>query len=166
LDLVVVAGHCRIPLPQHGTLIHIQPAPLFSLPGTGNPEPPKTPVGNFISMFHVAGFFPLARRVALLVSVLYLLRFLRHHLLPAASGPDPLPDVKVAKTTPALSYTLTGEAVVESDDEEPVSASTPLTVGATYDGRGLLWRALAAIVVALAIQVAADVWALLVPVGS
>lgn len=118
---------------------------------------PRAPIGNFTSMFRVDWVSPLARRVALLVSVLYLLRFLRHYLLAA---PREVPK------TPSVSYTLTGEPVIEDPDEEPMPAGTPVTVGAADDGPSLLWRALTAIVVALAIEIAADVWALLVPIGS
>ena len=145
----------------------IEAAPAFPVPG--NPRILNTPMGNFTSMFHVDWVSSLARRVALLVSVLYLLRFLRHHLLPAPSGsaPSPAPPRQApASTTPAaVSYTLTGEPVIEAGDEEPMPVTSLVTVGATNGGPRLLWIALAAIVVALAIEAAADAWALLVTIG-
>ena len=130
----------------------------------------STPMGNFASMFQVDWVSPLARRVALLVSVWYLLRFLRHHLLPAPSGsaPSPAParETKDSQTSSAVSYTLTGEPVIDSGDEGPIPATPQATVGATDDGPRLLWIALAAIVVALAIEVAADAWALVASLAS
>jgi hypothetical protein len=55
--------------------------------------------------------------------------------------------------------------VIEAGDEEPMPVTSLVTVGATNGGPRLLWIALAAIVVALAIEAAADAWALLVTIG-
>ena len=95
-------------------------------------------------------------RAALLVSLLYLLRFLRYHLLPPllVSNPDPM---AASSETPPVGYTLTGTPVVESGEEQATADS---------DGVRLLSCAFIAITVALAVEVAVGACAFLIALAS
>ena len=88
--------------------------------------------------------------VCTLVSVYCLLEFLRYHILPilfpeTPAAPEPVPDLQPE----SQSFTLTGEPIVDyaATRPAPLEASS-----APPDGAQLLYRAFAAIVVAMALE--------------
>ncbi len=123
------------------------PASALLLPGMLNPR---------MASWYFASASLLAMRAALLVSLLYLLRFLRYHLLPSllVSNPDPM---AASSETPPVGYTLTGTPVVESGEEQATADS---------DGVRLLSCAFIAITVALAVEVAVGACAFLIALAS
>jgi hypothetical protein len=122
-------------------------ASALSLPGILHPR---------MAFWYFAGASLVAMHAALLVSVLYLLRFLRYHLLPPllVSNPGPM---AASSETPPVGYTLTGTPVVESGEEQATPDS---------DGVRLLSCAFIAITVALAVEVAVGACAFLIGFAS
>jgi hypothetical protein len=144
--LMVTVGQTSMPL-----------SPFLVRPGqtAGGLSSPNLDVFRFLT--YVAAASAIAVRAALLVAILYLLRFLRYHLLPPlfAQRPRSAPAQPPAPRPPEASFTLTGSAIVESAEEQD-SPHTLAELPGNADGAGLLWRALAAIAIALSVEVAAS----------
>jgi hypothetical protein len=141
-----------------GPALTIGSLPWLARPGqsTFGLNSPNLLVFRFLAYFAACSL--LAVRAALLVAALYLLRFLRYHLLPplfAQRLSPPANQPVGAPEPPAPSYTLTGAPITESG--EAVAPRLFPSLGGlpgNSDGASLLWRALACFVVALAVEIA------------
>jgi hypothetical protein len=131
----------------------------------GNPDAVR-----FMGYMGVAS--SLAFRAALLVALLYLLRFFRYHLLPSIfprrsagpTPPTPPPAPRPAEgRAPAPNFTLTGEQTrIEAEEDPPApEESWPGDLEANADPARLLERAMIAIATGVGIQVAAEAAVLL-----